>query len=220
MKALKILVMCEESQAVCLAFRALGHEAYSCDLQECSGEHPEWHLQMDVFEAIKIKEWDAAIFFPTCTYLTISANKWYKDQPPRKSGTLVGEERRKARVEAIKFFMDLYNCGIPKIAIENPIGVMSSEFRKPDQVLQPWMFGHGETKATCLWLKGLPKLIPTNIVEGREQRLHRLPKTKDRAKLRSKTFPGIAHAMATQWSNITEPTITTTKQLEIFDNTI
>ena len=196
---MRILVGCEESQEVTKALRELGHEAFSCDLQECSGGHPEWHYQCDVFEAIKFG-WDMAIFFPTCTYLTISANKWYKDQPPRKSGTLVGQERRDARIEAIDFFMRLYNCGIPKIAIENPIGVMSSEFRKPDQVLQPWMFGHGETKATCLWLKGLPKLIPTNIVEGREQRLHRLPKTKDRAKLRSKTYPGIAKAMANQWA--------------------
>jgi hypothetical protein len=195
---MRILVGCEESQEVTKALRELGFEAFSCDLQECSGGNPEWHLQMDVFEAIKLG-WDMAIFFPTCTYLTISANKWYKDQPPRKSGTLVGKERRDARIEAINFFMRLYNCEIPKVAIENPIGVMSSEFRKPDQVLQPWMFGHGETKATCLWLKGLPKLIPTNIVEGRVQRLHLLPKTKDRAKLRSKTYPGIAKAMAEQW---------------------
>jgi hypothetical protein len=195
-----ILVGCEESQAVCIEFRKLGHEAYSCDLQECSGGHPEWHLQMDVLEAIKLKPWDMGVFFPDCTYLTVSANKWYKDQPPRKSGTLVGEERKRARKNAIAFFLKLYNCEIPKIAIENPIGVMSSVFRKPDQVLQPWMFGHGETKATCLWLKNLSKLTPTNIVEGREQRLHNLPKTKDRAKLRSKTFPGIAKAMAEQWS--------------------
>ena len=198
-KSSRILIGCEESQIVTSAFRELGfYNTFSCDLQPTSGTHPEWHLQMDVFEAIKLG-WDMAIFFPTCTYLTISANKWYKDQPPRKSGTLVGQERRDARIEAIDFFMRLYNCEIPKVAIENPIGVMSSEFRKPDQVLQPWMFGHGETKATCLWLKGLPKLIPTNIVEGRVQRLHLLPKTKDRAKLRSKTYPGIAKAMAEQW---------------------
>jgi hypothetical protein len=139
------------------------------------------------------------IAFPPCTYLTVSANKWYKDQPERKSGTLVGEARRAARVGAIAFFMTLYNSNIPKIAIENPIGVMSSVFRKPDQVLQPWMFGHGETKATCLWLKNLPKLVPTNIVSGREQRLHNLPKTLDRAILRSKTFSGIAKAMSLQW---------------------
>lgn len=200
---MKVLIGCEESQAVCTEFRARGHEAYSCDIQECSGGHPEWHLQMDVFEAIKnYGPWDMGVFFPTCTYLTISANKWYKDQPERKSGTLVGEARREARREAISFFIDLYTCGIEKIAIENPIGVMSSVFRKPDQVLQPWMFGHGETKATCLWLKGLEKLTPTNIVGGREQRLHRLSPTPERAKIRSKTFPGIARAMAEQWGSL------------------
>lgn len=196
---MKILVGCEESQAVCLAFREKGHEAYSCDLKPCSGGHPEWHLQMDVLEAIELKEWDMGIFFPDCTFLTVSANKWYKDQPERKSGTLVGEARRKARESAIGFFLKLYNCRIPKVSMENPIGVMSSRFRKPDQVLQPWMFGHGETKATCLWLKNLPKLIPTNIVEGRAQRLHLLPPSKNRAELRSKTFSGIASAMASQW---------------------
>jgi len=198
---MKILVGCEESQAVCIEFRRLGHEAFSCDLEPCSGSHPEWHLQMDVFKAIKLKQWDMGIFFPTCTFLTVSANKWYKDQPKRKSGTLVGKERRDARIGAIEFFMKLYNCGIAKVAIENPIGVMSSNFRKPNQVLQPWMFGHGETKATCLWLKGLPNLKPTNIVEGREQKLHKLPPTKDRAMLRSKTYTGIAKAMAEQWGN-------------------
>lgn len=214
MRKLKILVGCEESQAVTKELRKQGHEAYSCDLDPCSGGYPEWHLQVDVFKAIKgggfmlqsghivcIDKWDAGIFFPTCTYLTISANKWYKDQPPRKSGTLVGAERRGARQLAIKFFMDLYNCDIPLVALENPIGVMSTVFRKPDQVLQPWMFGHGETKATCLWLKGLPKLKPTDIVEGREQKLHLLPPTKDRARLRSKTYTGIAQAMANQWFN-------------------
>lgn len=197
---MKILVGCEESQAVTKELRKLGHEAYSCDLQGCSGGFEDWHLQMDVFEAIDLKDWDMGIFFPTCTYLTISANKWYKDQPKRKSGALVGAERRLARDEAIDFFMRLYNCKIQKIAIENPIGVMSSSFRKPDQVLQPWMFGHGETKATCLWLRNLPKLEPTKIVDGRFQRIHLLPKTKDRAKLRSKTYPGIAKAMAEQWT--------------------
>lgn len=197
----RILFGCEESQAATIEFRKLGFEAFSCDQQECSGGYPEWHLKMDVFEAIKMG-WDMAVFFPPCTYLTISANKWYADQPPRKSGTLVGLERRNARIKAIDFFMRLYNSDIPRIGIENPIGVMSTVFRKPDQVLQPWMFGHGETKATCLWLKNLPNLEPTNIVEGREQRLHRLPKTEDRAKLRSKTFPGIAKAMAEQWSKV------------------
>lgn len=199
---MKIIVGCEESQAVTIELRKLGHEAYSCDLKECSGGYPEWHLQMDVFQAIELKKWDMGIFFPDCTYLTISANKWYKDQPERKSGTLVGEKRREAREKGIEFFMKLYNSNIPKLSLENPIGVMSSRFRKPNQVLQPWMFGHGETKATCLWLKGLPNLKPTDIVDGREQRLHRLPKTKDRAELRSKTFPGIAKAMAEQWTKI------------------
>lgn len=194
-----ILIGCEESQAVTKEFRALGHEAYSCDIKASSGGFPEWHLQMDVFEAIKLKKWDMGIFFPDCTYLTVSANKWYKDQPERKSGTLVGEKRRDAREKAIEFFMGLYNCGIPMIAIENPIGVMSSRFRKPNQVLQPWMFGHGETKATCLWLRNLPNLSPTKIVEGREQKLHLLPPSKNRAELRSKTFTGIAKAMAQQW---------------------
>jgi hypothetical protein len=198
----KILIGCEESQAVTIEFRKLGFEAYSCDLLPCSGGHPEWHLQMDIFEAIKLKDWDILIAFPTCTYLTISANKWYKDQPERISGTLVGAKRRWARKLAIDFFMRLYNSEIPLVALENPIGVMSSEFRKPDQVLQPWMFGHGETKATCLWLKGLPKLNSTNIVDGREQRLHKLPPTKDRAMIRSKTFPGIAKAMAEQWGAV------------------
>ena len=201
---MKVLIGCEESQAVCKEFRRMGHEAYSCDLLPCSGGHPEWHLQMDVFDAIKLHDWEMGIFFPTCTYLTVSANKWYKDQPERKSGTLVGE----ARQAAIKFFMDIYTCEIPKIAIENPIGVMSSEFRKPDQVLQPWMFGHGETKATCLWLRGLPKLKwfassdlfnEATISTGREQRLHKLPPSQDRAMIRSKTFPGISKAMAEQW---------------------
>ena len=201
-RRLRVLVGCEESQAVTKEFRKLGHEAWSCDIQECSGGHPEWHFQRDVFDVIENEgPWDVGIFFPTCTYLTVSANKWYKDQPPRKSGTLVGARRREARDEAVEFFLRLYYCKIPRVGIENPIGVMSSRFRKPDQVLQPWMFGHGETKATCLWLRGLPKLTPTDVVEERVQAMHLLSPSKDRAKLRSKTYMGIANAMATQWSN-------------------
>lgn len=196
---MRILIGCEESQVVCKAFRDKGHEAYSCDLIETSGSNPEWHLKMDVFEAIALKDWDMGVFFPTCTYLTISANKWYKDQPKRESGTLVGAERREARGAAIDFFMKLMNAPIERIAIENPIGVMSSQYRKPDQVIQPWMFGHGETKATCLWLRNLPLLLPTLINPNREQRIHKLPPSKDRSKLRSKTFQGIADAMAHQW---------------------
>ena len=198
---MKILVTCEESQAVTKEFRKLGHEAYSCDILECSGGHPEWHIKGDVLPLLEQK-WDMIIAFPPCTYLTVSANKWYKEQPERKSGTLVGKAREAAREEAISFFMKFYNADCDRIAIENPIGVMSSRLRKPDQVIQPWMFGHGETKATCLWLKGLPKLIATDIVEGREQKLHYLSPSKDRAQLRSKTFPGIAKAMAEQWGKL------------------
>lgn len=196
---MKILVACEFSGTVRDAFTAKGHYAISCDLlpSETIGNH----YQGDVFDIIN-NGFDLMIAHPPCTYLTVSANKWLKDQPPRKSGTLVGEERRQAREESIDFVMALQNCGIPKIAIENPVGCLSTRWRKPDQVLQPWMFGHGETKATCLWLKGLPVLIPTDIVDGREQRLHYLPKTVDRWKLRSKTFQGIANAMAAQWGSL------------------
>ena len=195
---MRVLLACEESQAVCIEFRNRWHEAYSCDILPCSGNHPEWHIQDDVLRHLD-DGWDAMVAFPPCTYLTISANKWYKDQPPRKSGALVGQERRNAREEAKEFFMKLWNCDIPRIAIENPIGIMSTEFRKPDQIIQPWMFGHGETKATCLWLKNLPPLVPTEIVEGRDQRLHRLTPSPDRAMIRSKTFLGVAKAMAATW---------------------
>lgn len=201
MKKLLVLVICEESQAIAKAFRDLGHEAYSNDIQACSGGHPEYHLQMDCFEAVRLKKWDLIIAHPPCTYLTITANKWYKDMPKRKSGVLVGAERRQAREEAIEFFLKIANLDCKHIAIENPIGVMSSRYRKPDQIIQPWQFGHGETKATCLWLKGLPNLKPTNIVEGREQRIYKLAPSKDRAKLRSKTYEGWALAMAEQWGD-------------------
>jgi hypothetical protein len=199
---MRILVGCEESQTVTKAFQALGHETYSCDIIPCSGGHPEWHIRGDVFDVIDEGGWDMGIFFPPCTYLTVTGNKWFKDQPERKSGALVGQARRDAREDAIFFFMRLMTCDIPKIAIENPIGIMTSRYRKPDQVLQPWMFGHNEQKATCLWLKNLPTLTPTDIVEGREQKLHLLPPSKDRAKLRSKTYQGIASAMAQQWGSL------------------
>jgi len=211
----KVLIGFEESQTVCKAFRKLGFEAYSCDLQECSGGHPEWHLQMDVFEAIKLHNWGAAVFFPDCTYLTVTANKWLKDQPTRKSGALVGAERREARQEAIDFFIRLYNCGIPNIAMENPVGCISSEFKKPNQIITPMQFGHVEPKKTCIWLQGLPNLKPTH--EGIQPDYHitetgkRLPKwyayadkskgQAERAKIRSKTFTGIAKAMAEQWGS-------------------
>lgn len=197
MKKLKVLVACEYSGTVRDAFIVKGHDAISCDLLPTDETGP--HYQGDVFDIIN-DGFDLMIAHPPCTYLTVSANKWYKDQPERKSGTLVGSARREAREEAIGFFLKLYNCGIPHIAIENPIGILSSRFRKPDQVLQPWMFGHGETKATCLWLRGLPLLKPTDIVDGREQKMHLLPKTADRWKLRSVTYQGIANAMVEQWS--------------------
>ena len=186
---MKVLIACEESQAVCIAFREKGHEAYSCDIEPCSGGHPEWHIQNDVLLEMQW-DWDMMIAFPPCTYLTVSGNKHFKINPSRYY----------LRVKAAEFFLELAtNSAIKKIAIENPIGVMSSFYRKPDQIIQPWMFGHGETKATCLWLTNLPKLQPTNIVDGREGRIWKMPPSPERAKLRSKTLPGIAKAMAEQW---------------------
>lgn len=184
---MKILVACEESQVVTEAFRAKGHEAYSCDILETSGNNPEWHLQQDVTDLLK-ESWDMIIAFPPCTDLCVSGARWFKEK--QKDG-------RQQR--SIDFFNLFTNVDCEKVCIENPIGIMSNLFRKPDQIVQPWQFGHGETKATCLWLKGLPLLKPTDVVKGREARIHRLPPSKDRAKLRSKTYLGIALAMADQW---------------------
>jgi len=184
----KILVACEESQAVTIEMRRLGHEAYSCDIEPCSGGHPEWHLQVDALELLKMK-WDMILAFPPCTHLAVSGARYFEQK--RKDG------RQQA---AIDFFMRFANADCPKIAIENPVGIMSSVWRKPDQIIQPWQFGHGETKKTCLWLKGIPLLVPTNIVDGREQRIWKMPPSEDRAKNRAKTFPGIARAMAEQWA--------------------
>jgi hypothetical protein len=188
---MKVLVACEFSGVVREAFKARGHDAWSCDLlpTEIEGQH----IQGDVLDVIN-QGWDLMIAHPPCTYLTISANKWYKPEFADRF-----PERYKDRYKAIVFFMQLMCADIPKIAVENPIGIMSSCFRKPDQVIQPWMFGHGETKATCLWLKWLLPLHHTNIVDGREQKLHKLPPSKDRWKLRSITYQGIADAMAEQW---------------------
>jgi hypothetical protein len=204
---MRVLVGCEESQAVTIELRKLGHEAYSCDLLPCSGGHPEWHLQMDVFEAIKLKDWDLGIFHPECTRLTVTANKWYKPEYTERFPTI-----HQDRQNAIDFFMKIVNCGLPRIAIENPIGIMSTKYRKPDQIIQPYQFGDTERKPTCLWLFNLPKLIPTDIVKpeiiyhksGRtDGKLHfetmKLPK-EERRKARSVTFPGIAKAMANQWT--------------------
>jgi len=194
---MKVLIACEFSGTVREAFAANGHNAWSCDLMpsEIAGQH----IQGDVLSILG-DGWDLMVGHPPCTYLTVSGNKWLKDQSPRKSGALVGHARREARKAAVDFFLQLMTCDIPKIAIENPIGVLSTLYRKPCQVVQPWQFGCGETKATCLWLKNLPLLRPTNIVPERVQRLHLLPKTADRWKIRSRTYQGIANAMAEQWS--------------------
>ena len=204
---MKVLVACEESQAVCKEFRKLGHEAYSCDIVPCSGGHPEWHLQQDVLPLLKEK-WDMIIAFPPCTYLTVTGNRWFNiDRYGEKA-----IQRHKDRKEAIDFFMAFANADCERIAIENPVGIMSSEWRKPNQIINPWQFGDAFEKKTCLWLKGLPELTPTNIVEipprkkfdsGKSMpswyaEAWNFPK-EERAKLRSKTFPGIARAMAEQW---------------------
>lgn len=205
---MKILVACEESQAVTKELRKLGHEAYSCDIEPCSGGHPEWHFQQDVIPLLKEK-WDMIIAFPPCTYLTNTGNSWFNIEKYGDKAI----ERYKLREEAINFFMAFANADCEKIAIENPIGCMSTRYRKPNQIIHPYMFGDAERKGTCLWLKGLPKLVPTNIVEpriikykngkGTDSPWHvetmKLP-PKERAKMRSKTFPGIAKAMAEQWT--------------------
>ena len=185
---MRILIACEESQAVTVEFRKLGIQAFSCDILPCSGNHPEWHIMDDVIPLLK-KEWDLIIAFPPCTDLASSGARWFKEK--QKNGS---------QQRSIDFFMKFVNCNCPRVVIENPVGIMSSIYRKPDQIIQPWQFGHGETKATCLWLKNLPLLRSTNIVEGREQRVWKMSPGKDRAKERSKTFLGVARAMASQWS--------------------
>lgn len=206
MSKINVLIACEESQAVCKAFRKLGFNAYSCDLKECSGGHPEWHLQMDVFEAIKMQHWDLMIAHPPCTFLSISGNRWMNDKVHYPN-------RAKDREEASKFFLALANANINHIAIENPIGVMSRLYKKPTQIIQPYQFGDRAQKTTCLWLKNLPPLIPTNIVDAGDFHITKSGKKQPqwyydalwsksqegRRTIRSKTFPGIAKAMAIQW---------------------
>ena len=181
---MKVLVACEFSGVVRDAFRAKGHEAWSCDLLPSGDGH--YHIQGDVLGCIG-GNWDLMIAHPPCTHLAVSGARWFKDKV-------------KEQAEALEFVRRLMDTPIERIAIENPISVISSRIRKPDQIIQPWQFGHGETKATCLWLKNLPKLIPTNVVEGREARVHKMPPSPDRAKLRSITYQGIAEAMADQWT--------------------
>jgi hypothetical protein len=183
-KALRVLVACEFSGIVRDAFRALGHDAWSCDL--LITENPGPHYRRDVEDCLD-EPWDLMIAHPPCTHLAVSGARWFKDRPREQQ-------------EAIRFFMALMGAPIECVAVENPIGIMSTRYRRPDQIIQPWQFGHGETKATCLWLKNLPPLIPTDIVSGRIARVHGASPGPDRWKERSRTLPGIAKAMAEQWS--------------------
>lgn len=207
----RILIACEESQAVTKAFRELGYEAFSCDLLPCSGGYPEWHFQEDIFEVIKREpKFDLMIAFPPCTDLAVSGARHFE----RKIAD--GSQQK-----SIQFFMDIINADVDKIAVENPIGIMSGKYRKPDQIIQPWMFGDKAQKSTCIWLKNLPKLQPTDIVEkgeffeftskkGEKKRmpmwyyraLQEAKTPEQRRTLRSKTFKGIADAMAKQWSEV------------------
>ena len=236
---MNVLVACEESQAVCLAFRKLGHNAYSCDLKECSGGFPQYHVVGDMFSVIeKAKNglpitlqdgsqtviegggFDLMIAHPPCTFLSVSGARWYyhpddKDLPyEERRPHPKYPNRRKDQEDAINFFLKVANCNIDRIAIENPIGVMSTKWKKPNQIIHPWMFGDEASKATCLWLKNLPELVPTDIVGKGEQVVFSSGKTmakwisdcfklskEERQTMRSKTFQGIADAMAEQWGN-------------------
>jgi hypothetical protein len=183
---MRVLVACEFSGIVRDAFRARGHDAWSCDL--LPSERPGNHLMGNVLEVLSLPEnkWDLLVAHPPCRFLAVSGARWFV-------------ERKEEQADALQFVSRLLNCIVPRVALENPIGVISTRIRKPDQIIQPWQFGHGETKATCLWLKNLPKLVPTNIVDGRHARVHREPPGPDRWKARSRTLQGIADAMADQW---------------------
>jgi hypothetical protein len=218
----KILIACEESQATTKEFRKLGHEAFSCDLLPCSGGHPEWHYQCDIFEVIN-QGWDLMVAHPPCTFLTGSGVQWLS-HPEDKA--LPFEERRphpkhpnrrNDMLNSVEFVKALYNAPIEHIAIENPVGLLSSRWRKPDQIVQPYMFGDEATKTTCLWLKNLPLLLPTEIVGKGERTVFASGKShpkwyadalaqaktkQERQTLRSKTFPGMAEAFAVQWGGI------------------
>lgn len=183
---MKVLVACEFSGIVREAFRSRGHDAISCDLLPTEIDGP--HYRGDVMDILE-DGWDLMIAHPPCTHLAVSGARWFKD-------------KQREQAEALEFVRMLLGAPIPRIALENPVSIISSRIRKPDQIIQPWMFGHGETKATCLWLKNLPLLTPTNIVEGRTGRVHREPPSPDRWKNRSRTFPGIADAMAEQWGDL------------------
>jgi len=197
---MKILIACEESQVVTTAFRDKGHEAYSCDIIETSGKHKEWHLKQDVIPLLN-NSWDMIIAFPPCTHLASSGARWFAQK--------IKDGRQQ---QGIDFFMAIANANCAKIVIENPVGIMSTKFRKPDQIIHPYMFGEPVKKQTCLWLKGVPKLAPTNIVSTNRDKVFSSGKQmsdwyyktsclpqKERAKARSKTFQGVADAMANQW---------------------
>ena len=212
---MKILVACEESQTITKELRKLGHKAYSCDLVQGSGGHPEWHFQQDVFEVIESQHFDMAIMHPPCTFLAVSGARWMYN----KDGS-VNAERKKNQILALDFVQKLMDAPIEKIAIENPISVISSQIRKPDQIVHPWMFGDKASKSTCLWLKNLPKLMHTDVVEkgkfkewidgktGKKKRqamwyyeaLLKAKSPQERRTLRSKTFKGMAKSMAEQWT--------------------
>lgn len=240
---MRILVACEESQAVTKELRKLGHDAFSCDLLPCSGKKPQWHFQQDVFEVIKKPKklklqtgeyvsleddwdgkWDMMIAHPPCTYLAVSGAQWYYDPLDKSKPHPRYPDRAKHREEAVVFFIALANAPIEKIAIENPIGIISSRYRKPDQVVQPFMFGDEARKTTCLWLKNVPKLKPTKIVWEGERIYFNSGKSQpkwysdafvkaksheERRTMRSKTFPGMAKAMAKQWTVDYNPVIQT-----------
>ena len=186
-----VLVGFEESQAITIELRKLGVNAFSCDLQSPSGGFPEYHLQMDIFEAMHSRDWDMIILHPPCTYTALCGNRWYYDSPLRIEGI---ELCKRAWAEA---------CNVCEfVALEQPKTIMQRYIGKKSQVIHPWQFGHGETKETWLWLKNLPELKPTDIVDGRENRIWKMPPSKDRQKIRSKTYPGIAKAIAEQWTTV------------------
>jgi hypothetical protein len=185
---MRVLVACEFSGVVRRAFRAKGHDAWSCDLLPAE-DGSEFHIDGDALGVAYSREWDLMVCHPPCTHLAVSGARWFKN-------------KRVEQEDALSFVSYLLLAPIPRIALENPISVISTRIRKPDQIIQPWQFGHGEVKATCLWLKNLPKLAPTNIVEGREARVHRMPPGPNRWKERSRTFEGIAAAMADQWGSL------------------
>ena len=185
---MKVLLGFEESQISCIEFRKRGHNAFSCDIQDCSGGHPEWHLKMDIFEAIHLRKWDLIILHPPCTYTALCGNRWYWNSPKRLEGI---DLCKRSWEEACKV------CD--RVLLEQPKTIMQRYIGKRSQKIQPYQYGHGETKETWLWLKGLPLLIPTNEVEGRENKIWKMTPSPDRGKLRSKTYQGIAEAFATQY---------------------